>query len=124
MIKKEDLEKQLNPDTLQALWELINSEVAPQHQPKAYKAGWSAERAEQQRQRIKDTKPYLFSAGARTNLSKKIAPRNLKKTGLYSSTLQKSNLEYVDISVAPADIQLSEEINYTAKQDNEDETKG
>ena len=124
MSEKEDLEKQLDPDTLQELWNLINSDVAPQHQQKSYLRGWTHERAQKQRELIANTKPHLFSAGSLTNLGKKIVPRNLKKTGLYSTTLQNSNLESVDISVTPADMQLNEDINYTANQENEDTTKG
>jgi hypothetical protein len=114
---------ELDLEFAEELWKLINSEeAAPQHQRKNYKAGWSYERAEAARQRIANTKPWIYSKGALTNLSRKIVPINPLKHGLYSSVLDSSNLESVELSVTTADLQLTKEINYTAIGDNEDTT--
>lgn len=115
--------KEFDSETLQHLWDLINPEVAPQHKQKAYKAGWNHVRAEEARERIKITKPWLYSTGAITNLGKKIVRRNAVKHGLYSQVLKESNLESVDLSVTPADIELKEETNYTSIEENEDKLK-
>jgi hypothetical protein len=101
-----------------------NGDVAIQHQQKTYKAGWNYERAEQARQRIAISKPWLYSTGAITNLGKKIVSRNALKHGLYSKVLQSSNLESIELSVTPADLQLTKEINYTQNAENRDILKG
>ncbi|WP_445631154.1 hypothetical protein [Nostoc sp. DSM 114167] len=113
-------EKEFDAEKLQKLWDLINPEVAPQHQQKNYKTGWNHERAEEARQRIKTTKPWLYSTGAITNLGKKIVSRNAFKHGLYSKVFNASNLESVEVSVTSADIERKEAINDTVKPENED----
>ncbi|MHC5916099.1 MAG: hypothetical protein ACYTXE_35045 [Nostoc sp.] len=127
MPENNDFEKELDKETLLLLWNLINPdnpEVPKQHQPKIYKAGWDHVRAEQARQRIKTTKPWLYSTGAISNLGKLIVRRNSFKHGLYAKVLNSSNLESVDLSVTPADIQRKGEINYTSIEENEDISKG
>jgi hypothetical protein len=116
-------EKEFDAEKLQKLWDLINPKVAPQHEQKEYQYGWNHERAEQARQRIKITKPWLYSTGAITNLGKKIVSRNAEKHGLYSKVLQPSNIESVELSVDSADIERKEAIKDTAKQENEDTTE-
>jgi hypothetical protein len=89
----------LDPDVVRDFLSAIApGETAPQHQQKEYQTGWNHERAEQARQRIHITKPWLYSTGAITNLGKKIVSKNARKHGLYSSALKNPSLNSVEIS--------------------------
>lgn len=50
--------------------------------PKAYKKGWNAARAEEQRQRCIANKPWEHSTGATSPQGKKICGQNARKHGL------------------------------------------
>lgn len=115
--------KESTPVAPPASCEIQDYRVAPTGEQKAYKAGWNHERAEAARQRIINNKPWIFSTGARTNLGKQIVRRNALKHGLYAKVLQSSSLEFVEFSVATADIQLIEDINDTSNAENEDDSE-
>ncbi|MBN3924617.1 hypothetical protein [Nostoc sp. NMS4] len=126
-LEKKNLEK-LNPENkkttsvaTQSSCEIKDYCVAPTGEQKPYKKGWDYARAQAARQRIAISKPWIYSTGAVTKLGKRIVSRNALKHGLYSKVLQSSTLEYIEFSVATADIEREEDINDTSSGENEDD---
>lgn len=116
--------KKITPVATQSSAEIKTYSVAPDGENKLYKAGWNYERAQAARQRILINKPWLYSTGAVTQLGKMIVRKNAYKHGLYAEVLKSSTLEYVEFSVATADIEHKEDINDTSKEENEDDPEG
>lgn len=98
---------------------LVPPTVAPQHQTKDYKQGWDYIRAEEQRQQIAITRPTAYKQVSLEKIAEKMTQTPAKK-GLYAKTLEQSNLQSVELSVATADIELAEGINCIQTQDNSD----